>query len=93
MERPVPADSAVVRKRRGRVGKALSPYLLALPGGLWLIVLFVVPLIAMLSLALQTGDVLHGYTLTWNWSEIPNQLSAHSTEFIRSAWYAGGITS
>jgi spermidine/putrescine transport system permease protein len=92
MERPVPADSAVARKQRGRVGKALSPYLLALPGGLWLIILFVVPLIAMLSLSLQTGDVLHGYTLTWNFSEIPNQLSEHSTEFIRSAWYAGVAT-
>ena len=92
MERPVPPDSAVARKQRGRVGKALSPYLLALPGGLWLIILFVVPLIAMLSLSLQTGDVLHGYTLTWNFSEIPNQLSEHSTEFIRSAWYAGVAT-
>ena len=92
MERPVSADSAVVRKPRGRVGKALSPYLLALPGGLWLIILFVVPLIAMLSLALQTGDVLHGYTLTWNWAEIPNQLKEHHTEFIRSAWYAGVAT-
>jgi spermidine/putrescine transport system permease protein len=92
VERPVPANSAVVRRPRGRVGKALAPYLLALPGGGWLAILFLIPLITMLSLALQTGDVLHGYTLTWNWSEIPNQLKEHSTEFIRSAWYAGAAT-
>ena len=92
MERPVPSNSAVARRPKGRVGKALAPYLLALPGGLWLVILFLVPLIAMLSLSLQTGDVLHGYTLTWNWAQFPDQLREHSTEFIRSAVYAGIAT-
>ena len=94
MEQPVRSDNAVavVRKPRGRVGKVLAPYLLALPGGLWLAILFIVPLIAMLSMSLQTGDILHGYKLTWNWSQFPDQLSAHRTEFIRSLWYAGVAT-
>jgi spermidine/putrescine transport system permease protein len=59
---------------------------------MWLAILFLVPLVAMLSLSLQTGDALHGYQLTWNWSQFPDQLSAHSTEFIRSIWYAGIAT-
>lgn len=92
MERPVPSHHAVARQPRSRLGRILAPYLLSLPGGAWLAILFVVPLVAMLSLALQTGDVLHGYRLTWNWGEVPHVLSQHSTEFIRSAWYAGIAT-
>ena len=36
---------------RGR----LTPYLLLLPGGLWLIVFFAIPMAIMLSVSLQTG--------------------------------------
>jgi len=94
VEQPVRADHgvAVVRKPKGRAGRKTAPYLLSLPGYFWLIVFFLIPLVTMLSLSLQTGDVLHGYTLTWNWGEFGNQLSLHSTEFIRSIVYAGIAT-
>lgn len=92
MEQPVRANHAVARRPRARLGKVLAPYLLALPGSLWLAILFVIPLVTMLSLALQTGDVLHGFRLTWHWAEFGQQLSQHSTEFIRSLWYAGIAT-
>ena len=35
--------------------KRLAPYLLILPGGLWLVIFFVVPMVVMLSLSLQAG--------------------------------------
>ena len=48
MEQPVLADhpGGVTRPRpRPRLGKALAPYLLSLPAGLWLLVLFLVTLL------------------------------------------------
>src|SRR5205814_4296138 len=66
VEQPVPADhpglvtssegvapaTAGVTRRRARPGKVLAPYLLSLPAGLWLLALFLVPLVVMLSLSL-----------------------------------------
>ena len=42
---------------RGR----LTPYLLLLPGGLWLIVFFAIPMAIMLSVSLQEGSLDTGY--------------------------------
>ncbi|HEY1330984.1 MAG TPA: ABC transporter permease [Actinomycetota bacterium] len=92
MEQPVRADHAVARRSRTRAGKRAAPYFLALPGGLWLAALFLVPLIIMLSLSLQTGDPLHGYTLTWHFAEFGQVLSQHHTEFVRSIYYAAAAT-
>ena len=58
VEQPVLADHrglVTARRPRTRPGKALAPYLLSLPGGLWLLALFLVPLVVMLSLSLQTA--------------------------------------
>ncbi len=57
MEQPVRADHAgqlAPRRGRARLGKVLAPYLLSLPAGLWLLILFLIPLVVMLSLSLQT---------------------------------------
>ena len=43
---------------RGR----LTPYLVGLPGGLWLAIFFVVPILVMLSLSLQSGNSEEGTT-------------------------------
>ncbi len=73
--------------------KVLSPYLLIMPGGIWLIVLFVVPLVTMLSLSLQTCNLGTGScTMTWHWSEIPNQLSLYHTQMLTSLYFAGAAT-
>ena len=45
----------MVSRLRGR----LAPYFLVLPGGLWLLFFFVAPMLAMLALSAQTGDVVH----------------------------------
>ena len=56
---------------RGR----LTPYLLLLPGGLWLIVFFAIPMAIMLSVSLQEGSLDTGYTLTWNFGIYPQVIS------------------
>jgi len=69
------------------IRRRLTPYGLALPGGAWLAIFFVVPLITVLSLALQTGNPDTGYTLTWNFGEFSNVLSQYHTQFLRSFEY------
>jgi len=75
----------------GRLHARLIPYLTILPGGLWLIVFFVVPMIAMLSLSLQLGDVVHGFQQVWHWQTYTTSISAYRSQIIRSFEY--GIAS
>ena len=96
MERPVPADHAGrLARPRGRVrpGKVLAPYLLTLPAGLWLLVFFLIPLVVMLSLSLQSCDPATGAcVLTWHWGEFGQQLSLYHTQFLTSIYFAGAAT-
>jgi spermidine/putrescine transport system permease protein len=75
----------------GAIKRRLAPYLLVLPGGLWLLVFFVVPMVTMLSLSLQEGDVVNGYAFTGHWQTYVDALSAYQTQMIRSLIY-GAIT-
>ena len=49
----------------------LTPYLLLLPGGLWLLVFFAIPMAIMASVSLQEGSLDTGYQLTWNFGIYP----------------------
>jgi len=74
--------------RRGR----LVPYLVGLPGGLWLAIFFVLPLLVMFSLSLQSGNVESGFQFTWEWSNYTKAWDLYSTQFIRSVVYAVIVT-
>jgi spermidine/putrescine transport system permease protein len=81
------------RRRRRHPGKALAPYLLSLPAGLWLLVLFLVPLVVMLSLSLQTCNFGTGAcVMTWHWGEFGQQLSLYHSQFANSIYFAGAAT-
>ncbi|MEV6305968.1 ABC transporter permease [Actinoplanes sp. NPDC051861] len=75
-----------------RVKRTLAPYLLVLPGGLWLLLFFVVPMATMLSLSLQEGDIVNGYVFTGHWQTYVEAISGYQTQLIRSLVY-GAITS
>jgi len=75
-----------------RVKRALAPYLLVLPGGLWLLVFFAVPMATMLSLSLQEGDIVNGFVFTGHWQNYTESLADYQTQLIRSLVY-GAITS
>jgi spermidine/putrescine transport system permease protein len=76
---------------RGGRGR-LTPYLVGLPGGLWLAIFFVVPLLVMFSLSLQSGNAEQGFQFTWEWSNYTDAWSFYSTQFIRSIVYALIVT-
>jgi spermidine/putrescine transport system permease protein len=73
-------------------GRRLAPYLIGLPGGLWLAIFFVVPLLVMFSLSLQSGNVESGFQFTWEWSNYSRAWDLYSTQFIRSVVYALVVT-
>src|SRR4029453_11117375 len=75
VEQHVPADLHGVEppRRHGRLGRAASPYLLGAPAILWLGLFFVVPLVTMLSLSIQTcNSITLACKLTWHFAEFPN---------------------
>ena len=69
-----------------------TPYLFLLPGGLWLVAFFVVPMVVMASVSLQEGSLGSGYNLTWNFPIYGQVLSDWAPQIGRSLWYALGVT-
>ena len=74
------------------VKRHLAPYLLILPGGLWLLIFFVVPMFTMLSLSLQEGDVVNGYAFTGHWQTYLEALDDYRAQLIRSLIYGAIAT-
>ncbi|MDQ3345007.1 MAG: ABC transporter permease [Chloroflexota bacterium] len=70
----------------------LIPYLFLLPGGLWLVVFFVLPMLTMASVALQEGTLGTGFRLTFNVGIFPEVLGRYSEQFLRSVLYALVVT-
>ena len=76
-----------LRRHRG-----LVPYLFLVPGGLWLIVFFVIPLITVASVALQEGSLGTGYRLTWNFGVFAEAIGNSQTQLLRSLLYGFIVT-
>lgn len=88
MEQHLRTDLLVVKKPRRRLGKKLAPYFLVAPGGLWLLVFFLLPLLFMASMSLQTGDLFQGYKLTWHVGTYLDVIKQYHVQFLRSLLYA-----
>ena len=76
--------------KRGK--RLLAPYFLILPGGVWLLLFFIVPMITMLSLSLQQGDVVSGYVFTGHWQTYVDAIVDYKTQLIRSLIYGAVAT-
>jgi len=68
------------------------PWVLLLPGLLWLALFFLVPMITLASTSLQTGSLQTGYALTWTWSTYTDAWSTYGDQLVRSFLYAGSAT-
>ncbi|CAN5736594.1 ABC transporter permease subunit [soil metagenome] len=68
-------------------GGRIGPYLLLLPGGLWIALFFLVPIVIMASVSLQTGSIEEGYAMTWHWQNFTDGVTQYSTQLIRSVEY------
>jgi spermidine/putrescine transport system permease protein len=68
--------------------RRLTPYLLLVPGAVWLLLFFVAPMAQMLVMSLQEGSLTEGYTLTWNWGIYPEVATQYANIFLRSVSFA-----
>ena len=75
-----------------RLRAAAAPYLLILPGGLWLAVFFVVPAFVMLSLSMQQGNLIDGFRQTLHWQNFTDALSQYHVQLVRSLLYGAAAT-
>ncbi|MEU9022232.1 ABC transporter permease [Actinomadura sp. NPDC048394] len=72
--------------RRSR-GGASTPYLMILPSGLWMLAFFIVPIVLMVSLSLQTGNLIDGFRQTFHWQNYTDSLNTYGDKVVRSLWY------
>ena len=91
-DRPAPVSSPTPEPARrsgllDRMRMRAVPYLLALPGSLWLVVFFVAPMIAMISLSLTQGDIGAGFQQTFHWQNYTHSISTYHVQFVRSLEY------
>ena len=75
-----------------RLRAAAVPYLLILPGGLWLTIFFAIPVIVLISLSTQQGDVVNGFSQTFHFANYATAWDNYHEQFIRSLLYAGTAT-
>jgi len=72
--------------------RALVPYLFLIPGGLFLVLFFVIPLITTISVALQEGSLGTGYRLTFNFDVFPDAITRWNVQLVRSLEYGLIVT-
>lgn len=89
---PGAAAAAAVAAPDGGAGRkrGWAGYLLLLPGGLWLLIFFLVPTVMLLisSLYDPSGSLIDGYTLTGRFANYTDAIREYSDTFIRSLVYA-----
>ena len=78
---------AWLRRHRG-----LVPYLFLVPGGLWLTLFFVIPLITVASVALQEGSLGTGYRLTFNFGIFGDAIARWDVQLLRSLQFGLIVT-
>ena len=81
-------EPAPLKRRRG------LPYLLLLPGLLWLALFFVVPAVQLFATSLYdpSGSLETGYAMTWQFSNYVDAISEYAGHFGRSIGYAALTT-
>ena len=75
-----------------RLGRVLAPYLLILPGGGWMLVFFLLPIVTLLVTSLQSGDFVSGFEFTWNFANYGLGLNLYADQYLHAIEYGGSAT-
>ncbi|MFJ7591075.1 ABC transporter permease [Streptomyces sp. NPDC097617] len=86
---PAPTEPPV---HKASLRKRLIPYWLLLPGILWLLVFFVLPMVYQASTSVQTGSLEEGFKVTWHFGTYWDAFIEYYPQFLRSLLYAGTAT-
>ncbi|MGH2572663.1 MAG: ABC transporter permease [Actinomycetota bacterium] len=84
------ATAAVEAPRRR--GRRPTPYMLLVPGLLFLLLFYVWPTVQMFFVSLQEGSLETGYRLTWHWQTYADAFARYDTQLIRSVVYGLIVT-
>ncbi|MFE2497309.1 ABC transporter permease [Streptomyces scopuliridis] len=87
-----PATPPELPVRKASTRKRLVPYWLLLPGILWLLVFFALPMVYQASTSVQTGSLEKGFQVTWHFATYWDALQEYYPQFMRSLLYAGTAT-
>ena len=77
---------------RVRLTRAAAPYLLILPGGAWLLLFFLLPILTLAVTSLESGDFIAGFNFDWNLGNYSFGLQLYSSQFLHSIEYGGAAT-
>jgi spermidine/putrescine transport system permease protein len=88
VEQRLAADLQLLKPPKKRLGRRLAPYLLMAPGGAWLILFFLVPILFMASMSLQSGNFFDGFRFTWHFANFSDSVIRYHVQFLRSLKYA-----
>jgi spermidine/putrescine transport system permease protein len=69
------------------IRQRITPYVLVLPGWLWLVIFFVVPALTMLSVSTMTGDDLNGFKQTFHFGTYADAWNQFHVQILRSLYY------
>ncbi len=88
-----PTGDAPARGRGLRARRRLVPYYLLTPGGVFLILFFLVPLGLMLYTSLESGGLLSGgFRFSWAFDNYANALGQYRVQFVRALAYSIIVT-
>ncbi len=87
------AKAATGTNKALREGK-IAPYVMTLPGMLWLYFFFLVPLVTLLKIALSVkpNRDLPAYDLTWAWGNFSTAFDDYGEQLVRAFAYAAVAT-
>jgi spermidine/putrescine transport system permease protein len=90
---PPGGSAAVVKTAPPGRGRRTAPYLLLLPGMLWLLVFFAVPILTLAGTSLQTRvPGTYQFVQTFHVANYPEYARQYAPQFARSFLYAGLAT-
>ncbi len=77
---------------RVRVARASAPYLLILPGGAWLLIFFLAPILTLAVTSLETGNFITGFNFGWNFQNYSHGLTLYQPQFVHALEFGGAAT-
>ncbi|RAG83616.1 ABC transporter permease [Streptacidiphilus pinicola] len=84
-EAPAPVEERAPERKPRR---NWTPWVLLLPGLLWLTVFFLVPILTSVSASVQTGNYDDGFKLTWHWANYQDAITKFGTQYYHSLVYS-----
>ncbi|MGH7776204.1 MAG: ABC transporter permease, partial [Candidatus Dormibacterales bacterium] len=75
-----------------RLGRWLAPYLLILPGGGWMLLFFLLPILTLAVTSLESGDFISGFRLTWNFANYAFGFQLYAQQYLHALEYGGSAT-